>query len=155
MVAAVRALLVSVSAVMALSGCRVHTLQDGAYDFTAVEVMRDDCGLASQPEVFARGTLLTAGHVVRLDYPYLSTQLAGQYRYGLEEMTMDATLANVRTRLRGQDCQVDVVSVALDSVTQSPTRFTGSMSFTFNTRTADACTCRLFFRYDATRAGGP
>ena len=153
MVPRVRLLLLCTLAVVALPGCRAHTLQDGAYDFKAVEVTRDDCGLATQPEVFARATLLTAGHVVRLNYAYLSTELAGTYRYGLEEMTMDATLGNVRTRLRGQDCQVDSVTVALDSVTQSPTRFTGSMSFSFQTRTSDACTCRLFFKYDATRAG--
>ncbi len=151
--ARVRLLLLSVLAVTVISGCRVHTLQDGAYDFKPVEVTRDDCGLAMQPEVFARATLLTAGHVVRLNYPFLSTELAGTYRYGLEEMTMDATLGNVRARLRGQDCQVDSVAVALDSVTQSPTRFTGQMSFIFQTRTSDACTCRLFFKYDATRTG--
>ncbi len=149
----VRQVLLAVLAITTVSGCRVHTLQDGAYDFKPVEVTRDDCGLAMQPEVFARATLLTAGHAVRLTYGYLSTELAGTYRYGLEEMTMDATLGNVRTRLRGQDCQVDSVSVALDSVTQSSTRFTGQMSFIFQTRTSDACTCRLFFKYDATRAG--
>lgn len=140
---------------LALSSCRIHTLQDGAYDFTLVETLRDDCGLASQPGVFTRGTLLTAGHVVRLTYGYLGTELAGTYRYGLEEMTMDATLANVRTTLRGQDCQVDTVSVALDSKTVSAARFTGTLNFTFQSRTTDACTCRFFARYDATRTQGP
>lgn len=138
-----------------LGSCRLHTLQDGAYDFTLVETLRDDCALASQPGVFTRGTLLTAGHVVRLSYGYLGTELAGTYRYGLEEMTMDATLANVRTTLRGQDCQVDTVSVALDSKTVSAARFTGTLNFTFQSRTTDACTCRFFARYDATRAGAP
>ena len=152
MVVFVRALLFT-SLCLSLTGCRIHTLQDGAYDFTLTEVLRDDCGLSTNPAVFTRGTLATAGHVVHLDYQYLTMQLVGTYRYGLEEMTMDATLGNVRTKLRGQDCQVDSVTVALDSVTQSSTRFTGSMSFSFQTRTSDACTCRLFFKYDATRAG--
>jgi hypothetical protein len=138
-----------------LPGCRQHVVQDGAYDLRLVEALRDDCQLAAQPEVFARGTLLTAGHVVRFSSEYLGAELAGTYRYGLEEMTMDANLANVRTRLRGQDCQVDTVSIALDSVTQSPVRFTGQLNYQFTSKSNDACSCRFFFRYEATRAGGP
>jgi hypothetical protein len=143
--------LVFLLAVLSLAGCRVHTLQDGAYDFTLVETLRDDCGLASQPGVFTRGTLITAGHMVRLQYGYLGAEFTGTYRYGLEEMTMDATLANVRTTLRGQDCQVDSVAVALDSSTVNAGRFTGTLNFTFQTRTSDACTCRFYARYEATR----
>lgn len=137
---------------LALTGCRQHTLQDGAYDFRATEVLRDDCNLAGQPGVMTKGTLITAGHVVRLQYQYLSTELAGTYRYGLEEMTLDATLANVRTPIRGADCQVDLVTVALDSATRDARTFTGSLSYTFQTRTNDACTCRLYVRYEATRS---
>lgn len=150
MVPAVRAL-VLLLATLSLPGCRMHTLQDGAYDFTLVEALRDDCGLASQAGVFTRGTLITAGHMVRLQYGYLSTELVGTYRYGVEEMTMDGSLANVRTTLRGQDCQVDSVAVALDSTTVNAGRFTGTLNFTFQTRTSDACTCRFYARYDATR----
>jgi hypothetical protein len=138
-----------------LSGCRLHTLQDGPYDLRPTEVLRDDCELSRQPEVFGASTLLTAGHNVRLGTAYLGAELSGTYRFGLEQMTLDATLANVRTRLRGQECQVDTVSVALDSVTQSPTRFSGTLSYTFQTRSADACTCRFFVRYEATRSGVP
>jgi hypothetical protein len=137
-----------------LGGCRQHTLQDGAYDVRLVETLRDDCQLAAQPEVFARATLVTAGHLVRFNSEYLDAELAGTYRYGLEQMTLDATLANVRTRLRSQDCQVDSVTIALDSVTQSPTRFTGQWSYQFASKANDACSCRFFFRYEATRAGG-
>ncbi len=141
--------------VFILSGCRQHTLQDGTYDLRTTEVLRDDCELSKQPEVFGTVRLLTAGHSVRLGTGYLGAELSGTYRFGLEQMTLDATLANVRTRLRRQDCQVDTVSVALDSVTQSPTRFTGTLSYTFQTRSADACTCRFFVTYEATRVGGP
>ncbi|MCA3016284.1 MAG: hypothetical protein INH41_28200, partial [Myxococcaceae bacterium] len=120
-----------------------------------VEPLRDDCQLSAQPEVFARGTLVTAGHQVRFSSAYLDAELAGTYRYGLEELTLDATLANVRTRLRGQDCQVDTVTVAMDGVTQSSARFTGQLAYQFTSRSSDACTCRFFFRFDATRAQGP
>lgn len=147
-----RALLLGSVFCLSLTGCRMHTLQDGAYDFALTEVLRDDCALSMNPAVFARGTLATAGHVVHLDYQYLAMQLVGTYRYGLEEMTMDATLGNVRTTLRGQECQVDSVAVALDSTTVNAGRFNGTMSFTFNSRSSDACTCRLYFRYAATRA---
>lgn len=147
-----RALLLGSVFCLSLAGCRMHTLQDGAYDFALTEVLRDDCALSMNPAVFARGTLATAGHVVHLDYQYLAMQLVGTYRYGLEEMTMDATLGNVRTTLRGQECQVDSVAVALDSTTVNAGRFNGTMSFTFNSRSSDACTCRLYFRYAATRA---
>ncbi|MER2564044.1 MAG: hypothetical protein ABTQ32_25165 [Myxococcaceae bacterium] len=147
-----RALLLGSVFCLSLTGCRMHTLQDGAYDFALTEVLRDDCALSMNPAVFTRGTLATAGHVVHLDYQYLAMQLVGTYRYGLEEMTMDATLGNVRTTLRGQECQVDSVAVALDSTTVNAGRFNGTMSFTFNSRSSDACTCRLYFRYAATRA---
>ncbi|MCU0696662.1 MAG: hypothetical protein MUC96_09050 [Myxococcaceae bacterium] len=140
---------------LGLPGCRQHVLQDGAYDVRLVEPLRDDCQLAAQSEVFARGTLLTAGHIVRFSSEYLGAELAGTYRYGLEEMTLDATLANVRTRLRGQDCQVDTVAVAMDTVTQSPVRFTGQLNYQFTSKSNDACSCRFFFRFEATRAGGP
>ena len=153
MVVFVRALLLT-SLCLSLTSCRIHTLQDGAYDFALTEVLRDDCGLSANPAVFTRGTLATAGHVVHLDYQYLSMQLVGTYRYGLEEMTMDATLGNLRTTLRGQECQVDDVAVALESTTVNSGRFTGTMSFTFNSKSSDACTCRLYFRYAATHAGG-
>lgn len=147
-----RALLLGSVFCLSLTGCRMHTLQDGAYDFALTEVLRDDCGLATNPAVFTRGTLATAGHVVHLDYQYLAMQLVGTYRYGLEEMTMDATLGNVRTTLRGQECQVDRVAVTLDSTTVNSGRFNGTMGFTFNAQSSDACTCRLYFRYAATRA---
>lgn len=151
----VRTLSLALLAAVSLTGCRIHTLQDGAYDFTLTETLRDDCGLASQAGVLTRGTLLTSGHVVRLNYQYLSAELAGTYRYGLEEMTLDGTVTNARTTLRGQDCQVDQVAIGLDSRTVNAGRFTGTLNFTFQSRTSDACTCRFFVRYDATRAGGP
>lgn len=141
-----------VVSVLVVSGCRVHTLEDGAYAFTKGEVLRDDCGLASQAEVFTKGTLLKAGHMVRLDYGYLGAEFAGTYRYGLEEFTADATITNTRVTLRGQDCQVDTVQLGIDATTQSAQRFTGTFSFGFQSRASDACTCRLMTRFDAQRS---
>lgn len=135
-----------------LGGCRVHTLEDGAYTFTKGEVLRDDCGLANQPEVFGRGTLLKAGHMVRLNYSYLGAEFAGTYRYGLEEFTADGTLTNTRVTLRGQDCQVDTVQLGVDATTQTARQFTGTFTFAFQSRASDACTCRLMARYDAQRS---
>jgi hypothetical protein len=134
-----------------LVGCRLHTLQDGTYQFSATEVLRDDCQLASQPEVLARGTLLTAGHIVRLSYQYLNAEFAGTYRYGLEQMTLDASVVNTRARLRDQACLIDEMTGTLDSVTESPSRFSGTLSLTFRTTTLDACNCRFLIRFDAVR----
>ncbi len=144
--------LLVVLSVLVVSGCRVHTLEDGAYAFTKGEVLRDDCGLANQPEVFTKGTLLKAGHMVRLSYGYLGAELAGTYRYGLEEFTADATITNTRATLRGQDCQLDTVQLGIDATTQSAQRFTGTLSFVFQSRASDACTCRLMTRFDAQRS---
>lgn len=139
---------------LSLVGCRQHTLEDGAYVFTRGEILRDDCSLANQPEVFGRGTLLKAGHGVRLGYSYLGAEFTGTYRYGLEEFTADGTLGTTRLTLRGQDCQADTVQLGLDAVTQTSQRFTGTLSVNIQSRAADVCTCRLIARYEASRAGG-
>jgi hypothetical protein len=151
----VRTFVPSVLALLLIGGCRLHTLEDGAYSVARSEILRDDCGLSNQPDVFGRATLLKAGHGVRLDYSYLNAQLTGTYRYGLEEFTADGTVGNARLTLRGQDCQVDFVQLGLDAVTQTAQRFTGTLTINAQSRAADACTCRFIARYDASRAGGP
>jgi hypothetical protein len=134
---------------LALGGCREHTLDDGPYAFTLGEVLRDDCALATSGGLVAGGTLRTEGHQVSfaLDSPDL--RLVGTYRYALEEMTLDGSLSNEQRVLRGRECLVDVVTYHLDTVTTSPTAFTGAMSVNFEARQPDECTCRFWFKLSA------
>ncbi len=132
---------------------RNHPLEDGPYQFTLKEVLRDDCDLAHATGVFSTGTLNTTGNIVSLSYGFLGVKLFGTYLSGIEQMTLDGTANNVSTPVRGNECLLDSVAVHLDTVTRSPTRFDGAMSITFDARSPDACVCKFWFNYEATRAG--
>ena len=134
-----------------LAGCRVHTLEDGPYTFTLGEVLRDDCGLASTGGVLTTGTLRTEGNLVSLNLAQPNLRLVGTYRFSLEEMTLDGTLSNFQTTLRGQACLLDTVALHLDTTTLSPTAFEGSMSISYEARTPDACVCKFWFKFSAQR----
>ncbi len=136
-----------------LPGCRVHDLEDGPYQFTLTQVLRDDCGLAAHPEVASTGTLRTTGNVVALEYGYLDLKLVGTYLTRAEAMTMDGAAVNVSTQVRGHDCLLDAVSMHLDTTTVDATTFTGAMKLVFDARTPDACVCQAWFRYSAQRIG--
>ncbi len=135
-----------------MSGCRVHTLDDGAYDFTLGEILRDDCGLAATAgAVPPGGTLRTEGNLTNFALTQPELRLIGTYRYSVEELTMDGSLSNYSTVLRGQECLVDTVAFHLDATTVDASSFTGAMSINYEARQPDACTCRFWFKFSAKR----
>jgi len=135
---------------LVLTGCRVHTLEDGPFAFTVTEVLRDDCGFAGAAPVTG-GALMTEGHQVgfTLDAPKL--RLEGTYLYGVEELMLDGSLLNTGATLNGRACQVDSTMFHLEGTTQSPSSFTGTMSVEYATRQNDACSCRIWFKFNAAR----
>jgi hypothetical protein len=136
-----------------LSGCgRVHLLEDGQYALTPTQVLRDDCGLASQG-LLEQATLVTAGDSVTMRFTAPASQLAGTYRISVEQMTLDGTIANYATVVRGEACLLDFVTLHLDTVTTDATHFTGAMSVTYYAPQADACVCKLWFDFTAARVG--
>lgn len=133
-----------------LGGCRVHTLEDGEYVLVPSEILRDDCGLASE-DLLGAATLRTEGNLVTLSLAKPGLRLVGTYRFSLEEMTMDGTLSNTPFMLRGRECLLDNVSYHVDTETSSPTTFSGSMSINYDTRSPDECVCKYWFKFDARR----
>jgi hypothetical protein len=132
------------------AGCRIHELEDGEFTITPTEILRDECGLATQ-DVLGRATLRTEGNLVTLTLAKPALRLVGTYRFGLEEMTMDGTLSNFSTVLRGRECLLDTVNFHVDTVTTSPRTFSGAMSINYEARQPDECVCRYWFKYDAAR----
>lgn len=134
-----------------LSCGRIHVLEDGSYTLTVTQVLRDDCALNGQT-VLGPGTLSTAGDAVGLAFSLPEARLAGTYRTSVEEMTLDGTIANFATLVRGQECLLDFVTLHLDTVTIDSTHFGGTMSITYYAPQADACVCKYWFDFDAARA---
>jgi hypothetical protein len=134
-----------------LSCGRVHVLEDGSYGFSVRRVLRDDCGLESQITL-SPAVLSTAGQRVTLDFSSPEARLAGTYRTSIEEMTLDGTIANSSTVVRGQECLLDFVTLHLDTVTVDAARFRGTMSITYYAPQLDACVCKYWFDFDASRA---
>lgn len=138
------------SVLLLLGGCRVHTLEDGEYVLVPSEILRDDCGLASE-DLLGAATLRTEGNLVTLNLARPGLRLVGTYRFSLEEMTMDGTLSNTPFVLRGRECLLDTVSYHLDTQTSSPTTFSGAMSISYEVRSPDECVCKFWFKFDARR----
>lgn len=137
---------------LVIAGCRVHTLEDGAYALTVTEVLRDDCAMsgAGYP---SGATLVTNGHQVAftLDGAQPAVTLEGTYLYNVEQLMLDGSQVNATQTLNGASCLVDTVRYHLEGVDQSATQFNGSMSIEWQTKANDACVCRYWFKFSATR----
>lgn len=131
--------------------CRTHTLDEGVYQLTLTEVLRDDCGLAASPALMTRGELTTTGSIVRLAYGYLDIELAGSYRVSAEQMILDGNVLNVSTEVRGQTCELDSAALHVETTTTSPTTFDGTLSLTLDSRAAEVCVCKVWVRFSAAR----
>jgi len=132
------------------SGCRIHDLQDGTYTFVSTEILRDDCGLGEQA-IPGTALLRTEGNLVTLTLAQPELRLVGTYRFSTEEMTLDGTISNLSTVLRGRECFVETVSMHVDAFTTSPSTFNGAMSINYEARQPDECACKHWFKFDASR----
>ena len=144
-----RLLLLAVVLGVSLSGCRVYDLQDGPYQFTLKEVLRDDCGLATAPAVMSTGVLTTTGALVNMKYGYLETELVGAYLVDSQAMMLDGFGANVMTEVRGQTCLLDTAGIHIETHPASSTAFTGEMSIELNAKAATACVCKVWLTFEA------
>lgn len=133
-----------------LAGCRLHTLEDGDYVITPTEIIRDDCGLAGM-DLLGTATLRTEGNLVYLTLAKPALRLAGTYRFNLEEITMDGSISNFSTSLRGRECLLDNVQFHMDTNTTSTRTFSGQMSISYEARQPDDCVCKFWFQFDASR----
>lgn len=157
-----RSSLVCVLAALALScgGGRWHDQEEGAYVFQAEELLRDDCGLLGGAGPLYQAGLRLSGHLVELrtqplpgapaDFRQYEMLLVGQYLSGLEEFRVDGSVSNVTSTLpSGRACLLELVTLHMDAVTDTPTAFHGVLTVRYDARASDACSCELSAHYRA------
>jgi hypothetical protein len=144
----------SLLAVLVLTACRVHELDDGTYVLaeTVGAPLRDDCGLAGTG-VLGSATLATSGHLVTLGLSRPPGTLTGTYRYNLEQMVLDGQVSNSEVLVRGQTCRVETMTLHTETQTLDATHFLGTMALSYDARLPDPCACQFWFTYLATRTG--
>jgi hypothetical protein len=136
-------------AALVLAACNEHPQLDGRYALTLDQVIRDDCGMASNPELVESMHYLNTGELVRVDYSLYDIQLVGSFLADSERFSADGSSANVNTLVSGQQCLLDLVTVHLDAATVSPQAFSGALSVRLDARRPDSCVCELWVTYAA------
>lgn len=154
----VAALVLAVVSAMALTGCRVHLLEDGPYDFTTTRVLRDDCGVAGAFTMLDRGTLTTTGNLVQFAFTGTKPDLQGTYQSApwmssdAEALIMDGSITNTHVTLRGRDCLLDTLTVHMQAQAIDDAHFTGTASVTFESKAFPECNCKYWYGFSAARA---
>jgi hypothetical protein len=143
-------------------GCtRAYIQNEGPYELTAVEVVRDDCSLLSSPESLWDGELSISGEVLRMRYGLMDMQLVGSFLgAGTEDddaFSLDGSVANASLIANGQQCLVDQVTVHLEGTTQCATEFDGVLRVRYEPRPqqSSGCACELWVRYQAVQNSSP
>jgi hypothetical protein len=142
-------------------GCtRTYIQNDGPYEFSAVEVLRDDCGLLdSAPEALWDGELLIAGEVLHMRYGLMEDmQLVGFFLGGGDDgFMLDGSVSNASLEANGQQCSVEQVKVHLEGTTRCATAFDGILRVRYELRPGQSaeCACELWVRYQAVQNSSP
>lgn len=142
------------SAVLFAAACgRVHTLEEGSYDLTPDEVIRDDCGLMQVDPTLGSASLTISGDFIQMSYSRYQVELAGEYRLREESFTADGSAANVSAEARGQQCLVDLITVHFDATSLCKVEYEGTLRIAYQTPTQSECACQLWVRYHAVLRG--
>jgi hypothetical protein len=159
-----RPLLLSALALASGLGCTNAYLQnEGPYDITATEVIRDDCGLLSASSIqdsWDSGELIITGDVVRMNYELGDMQLVGAFLEGgsLDDdgFMLDGSLANVSFTRGAEMCVVEQVAVHLEATTKCATQFDGVLRVRYEPRVQQPqCACEVWMRYQAVQNSRP
>ncbi len=121
-------------------------------------MLRDDCGLAPNLR-FGPGWLRTAGDTVNLMLEEPAIALVGLYRTNSDggffpesdTMILDGVLTNTRYTIRGEECLLEAIAIHVEGTTRGETMWDGLAAFTFDSRTPDRCSCKLWIGFRATR----
>ena len=152
------AIVLTVVSAVALTGCRVHLLDDGAYDFTTTDVLRDDCGVTCTFTLLDRGTLTTTGNLVKFAFTGTKPDLQGAYQFApwmskdAEALIMDGSINNTHVTLRGQDCLLDTLTMHVEAQATDATHLTGTASVAFESKAFPECNCKYWYGFTAARA---
>ncbi|MET0402508.1 MAG: hypothetical protein ABW123_08895 [Cystobacter sp.] len=142
------------------AGCTRANLQnEGRYQFTAREVIRDDCGLLSTEDSLWDGELTIRGDVVRFDSDWRGLQLIGFVLPGGSDdddaFIVDGSESKAAISLQGTECIVDQLWMHLDGTTQCATQFNGVLSVRLEPRVEQPnCACQLWVSYEAVQNSG-
>jgi hypothetical protein len=143
-----------------LLGCggRSHGQSEGSYQLALDKLIRDDCALSGNADVFREARLRIDGNTVRVDYSLYDTKLAGAFLQGTERFVVDGSQANLNTRIGGRDCVVDLVTVHMEGNPPAPgstamaDRFRGSLSVKLEKVPSGPCNCEMWMAYTASLA---
>lgn len=144
-------------AVLAISGAvcagcigRQHIQHDGSYQFTAQQVLRDDCGLQRGSSVLWSGVMLISGDLLRMqmDESLYGMEAAGYFLYGVEQFTLDGTAGRVTVPVGGLQCDIGLVQAHMDATTDSARDFHGTAQVQLRSEQV-GCFCELSVRFTA------
>jgi hypothetical protein len=143
------ALLVS-AAVCVSCYARNHTQLEGTYQFTADEIVRDECAIYSGSSALWSGTMQIYGDLVRIkmdDRLYLM-QAVGFFLVKEERFTADGSAGNITANANGVGCFMTIINAHLDSTTDSERAFHGSTRIRYESDQI-GCTCEFWARFSA------
>jgi hypothetical protein len=142
-------------ALLAATRCSNAYLQnEGRYELTLTELLRDDCGLLPPEGRLWGGTLSMAGTVVYMNLDLLDMKLIGFFREGGEDrFRLDGDAQSAQVVANGRECTVDQVTVRLEGATRCPTQFDGTLRVRSESLREPQCTCELWARFRAVQGG--
>jgi hypothetical protein len=155
-VALVRTLALLLAALALGPSCtRAYLQNEGPYVLTAVEELRDECGLLSSPEALWDVRLQLTGDVVRMDSELMDMQLIGSFFEGGDDaFYLDGSVSHTLVVVEGRECVVDQVTMRLEGTTQCSTQFNGVMRVRYESR-HQACECELWTTFRAVQNDAP
>jgi len=134
------------------AGCygRNHIQHEGPYQFTAQQIIRDDCGLQGGSTALWSGDMLISGDLIRIqmDDRLYGMVAAGFFLYQVERFTLDGSATGVTAQVTGTNCQVEMVQAHLDATTDSASAFHGMGEVDFRTDQIN-CACHLSVSFTA------
>jgi len=131
------------------AGCRDHPQREGTYALSALEVVRDTCGLwesgALRPTTL---TLSNPGNEVFAELSPPSIDLWGRFLWEGQRFRVAGSLADEVLTVDGERCEMSLLQAVLEADTGDEgvvvgARFTGRLTFETHGRIGDACDCLI------------
>ena len=140
----------ALAAALSAAACgNTHPLREGSYGMTRTEIVRDDCGEASNPALMSGGGFQHHGHEVRFDTGFFDVKLVGEFLVGTERFYANGSSANVTTTVQGRECLLDQVVLTMEASTVDPVSFEGSLSARYEANRPVDCDCETWVRFTA------
>ena len=144
------ALLVSAAVCMSCYQ-RNHTQDEGTYQFTADEIIRDECAIYSGSTALWSGAMQIYGDLLRIkmDDRLYGIEAVGFFLIKEERFTADGSGGQVTAHASGVDCLMTMINAHLDSTTDSERAVHGSTQVRSESDQIGS-TCPFWARFSAT-----